>query len=105
INARDQLERIPLHDAAWFGHTDVVKLLLDHKADIDARDKDGQTPLMLAAASHRTETADLLCRRGAELDLVSAILLDKTDRVAAWLKKDKAVATTNVQHQSPLHWA
>jgi ankyrin repeat protein len=35
--------------AAKRGHTDIVKLLLDKDADVDAVDVDGQTPLQVAA--------------------------------------------------------
>jgi ankyrin repeat protein len=34
-----------LHQAAYAGHTDVVKVLLQHGADVQAKDTDGQTPL------------------------------------------------------------
>jgi ankyrin repeat protein len=35
----------PLHVAAFSGHRDVVELLLTNKADVNAKDKDGHTPL------------------------------------------------------------
>ena len=34
-----------LHRAAYAGHTDVVKVLLQHGADVKVKDTDGQTPL------------------------------------------------------------
>jgi ankyrin repeat protein len=37
-----------LHVAAWRAHHDVVKLLIDRGAAVDARDGAGRTPLMLA---------------------------------------------------------
>lgn len=40
---------IPLTSACWKGHHEVVKLLLEHKSNIEHRTKDGCTPLMLAA--------------------------------------------------------
>jgi hypothetical protein len=39
----------PLHRAAWNGHMDVAKLLLANKADSNAKDNCGETPLHLAA--------------------------------------------------------
>ena len=40
----------PLHVAAYDGHTEVVKLLLDHKAEVNACCTDtGVTPLFVAA--------------------------------------------------------
>ena len=36
VNARDQFSAAPLHLASFFGHKDVVSLLLAHKADVFA---------------------------------------------------------------------
>lgn len=42
--------RLPnLRRAAEFGHLDIAKLLVDHNADLEARDKKGRTALMTAA--------------------------------------------------------
>ena len=35
----------PLHSAACFGDLQIVQILLEHKADVDAQDDYGQTPL------------------------------------------------------------
>ena len=51
----------PLHIAAHNGYTEVVKLLLDNKADVDAsRTDDGATPLHLAAENGHREVVKLL---------------------------------------------
>eukprot|EP00971_Amphidinium_carterae_P042549 836497-Amphidinium_carterae.1 len=44
-----------LHVAAWFGHVEPMKYLLDIKIDVDARDEKGWTPLIFAARSGRVE--------------------------------------------------
>jgi len=46
----------PLHVACTHGHTDVIEYLLEQKADINIRDADGNTPLMLAI-KHGKETS------------------------------------------------
>lgn len=56
--------------AAAAGRTDNLRLLLDKGADINARDRDGQTPLMLAAKASRRETVRFLLERGADADAV-----------------------------------
>jgi ankyrin repeat protein len=52
------------------GSAGVVKLLLDHGAEIDARDREsGATPLFYAASWGRAEVVDLLLARGADCTL------------------------------------
>ncbi len=45
LEARDELGRTPLHIAAMFGVDDMVALLIDRGADVNARDQWGTTPL------------------------------------------------------------
>ena len=47
------------------GKADIARLLLDRKADVDAKDKFGDTPLTLAAWRGFREVVDLLLERGA----------------------------------------
>lgn len=54
----------------FIGHTDTVRLMLDHGADVNARDSDGRNALMEAAIIGDTETATLLLDRGAAVDAV-----------------------------------
>lgn len=56
-----------LHQAAFKGHTDVVKLLLDKGANIEVKNSDGNTALLLAAWEGHTETAKLLIDRQANI--------------------------------------
>lgn len=57
--------------------TDIANLLLDHHADINARDKDGKTPLIRAADAGHIEIATLLVNRGADANVP-----DNTGRTA-----------------------
>jgi ankyrin repeat protein len=58
----------PLHQAAWQGHADVVRLFVDHGARLDLRDTIYQsTPLGWAVHGKREEIAAYLRSRGAEL--------------------------------------
>jgi RNA polymerase sigma factor (sigma-70 family) len=50
----------PLHLAAWWGHTETVRLLLAHGADPTAQDWQGKTPLERARQHGHAETAAVL---------------------------------------------
>ena len=53
-----------LHKAAITGNFDLVEFLVQHEAEVDARDNIGSTPLMLAAT---IPIADLLFKAGADI--------------------------------------
>jgi ankyrin repeat protein len=60
----------PLHVAVQFGSVELVRLLLDHKADIEAKEyPSDERPLHRAAFYGKTETVRLLLERGAKLDV------------------------------------
>jgi len=52
--------------AARKGQTDRVRKLLDKGAPLEAKDKDGRTPLLLAAQHDHAETVRLLIAKGAD---------------------------------------
>jgi ankyrin len=60
-----------LHDAAYSGRTDVAKVLLDQRADINALASDGYTPLFLAVRRGHTDMIKLLLERGASVNAKS----------------------------------
>ncbi len=60
-------QQTPLYYAAVRGPVELVELLLDAGADIDAVTSRGQTPLVGALMQARTEATELLLRRGASL--------------------------------------
>jgi len=50
----------PLHAASLYGHVKVVRLLLEHGADLRARDVQGRTPSEIASQYGKLEIVDLL---------------------------------------------
>jgi len=57
-----------LHFAAANGHVEVLKVLLENKANINVATHCGATPLYKAVCRGQTEIVRLLCERGAALD-------------------------------------
>lgn len=55
----------PLHQAARRGYAPVAAALVDHGADIEARDGKGQTPLRRAVNCRHLPVVQLLIQRGA----------------------------------------
>ncbi|RYP06971.1 hypothetical protein DL765_009290 [Monosporascus sp. GIB2] len=67
----------PLHMAAKQGQSNIVRILLEHDADCNLRDRDGRTPLVHATIRGYEDVADLLLSHGASLRHV-----DNQDRSA-----------------------
>ena len=59
---------MPLHLAAWRGHTRMVEFLLSWGADADAPNERGNTPLAFAASEGHLEAAAVLVSEGASID-------------------------------------
>ncbi len=58
----------PLVKAAFCNHVDVVRLLLEFRAEVDRRDKWGKTPLIAAAKEGHDECVRALLDAGAAVD-------------------------------------
>jgi ankyrin repeat protein len=69
----------PLHYAASSGNAQVVQLLLDHYAYIDAESPNGSTPLMMAAMYGSAEAVKVLLEAGADVEVKNSIGLSALD--------------------------
>lgn len=67
----------PLHAAAEEGHADVVAVLLAQKAEIEAKERNGYTPLTQAGWRSHWDAAELLLKAGATCQ--------KAELVGDWL--------------------
>ena len=59
----------PLHYAAVAGNNEIVEMLLDRNADINARAPNQATPIMMAAWGGHIYTVKLLSDKGADITL------------------------------------
>jgi len=57
-----------LISAAYRGHLDICRLLIDKGAQLEAKDSNGWTPLYYAAPYGHVEIVRLLCDRGADVE-------------------------------------
>jgi len=71
INKPNKHRRTALMGAAFFGHEEVVRLLLSRGADVNARCCEGATPLIYATMGGRRAVVELLLANGAKRDVVT----------------------------------
>ncbi|CAO3590577.1 unnamed protein product [Absidia cylindrospora] len=72
VNTKDEEGLTALHHACDSGYTDVVQLLLDLGADINATTNDSETPLHYACISEQAAAAQLLIDKGCDIAIKDA---------------------------------
>lgn len=70
VNVRNEDGMTPLIWAAFIGHLDIVKFLVDNGngMDIDARDNKGCTALAMAVLMGKLEVVKILVAKGANVN-------------------------------------
>lgn len=69
VNPRDSRRNTPLMAVSWYDRENIVRLLLDHGANVNAQNVYGETALMNAALCGRENTVRLLLDRGADVNI------------------------------------
>lgn len=80
----------PLHYAATRGHLDIMQLLLDQHAYIDAQSPNNTTPLMMAAHYGTPSAVKLLLEAGADPLLKNDLSLSAIDFAHRASRKESA---------------
>lgn len=71
MNKWDQFIWTPLHHAACAGHVEIIEMLLEAGAEVDAPALNGGTPLMRAIQSSRPSCVEVLIKAGADVNAVN----------------------------------
>lgn len=89
VNAPEAFSgRTALHKAAYFGHANVVKYLLEKGAGVNTADSDGDTPLHDASRFGHKEIVEALVAGGADKSLINQDGKAATDLAAANEKEE-----------------
>jgi ankyrin repeat protein len=103
--------RTPLIDAIQFHQTDVVKLLIEKGAKVNAKDEFGDIPLHYAALSANVEVVELLIAKGTNVNakgywrytpLHNAAKTGSKDVIDLLLKNGAKVNVKNIYNVTPL---
>jgi len=70
VKAKNKTGDTPLHRAVFFGHLDIVKLLLEKNSPVNIANDMGRTPMHWAAAYGHGEIAELLHKNKAKLNML-----------------------------------
>ncbi|HEU5227290.1 MAG TPA: sigma-70 family RNA polymerase sigma factor [Ktedonobacteraceae bacterium] len=96
-----------LHEAAAYGHTALVDLLLAFGANINARTGNGITPLRMAVLYNHVDVVERLLAHGADAsgELCRAAMRDYREIVQLLLASNVEVNAQGRSGRTALHWA
>lgn len=66
-----EITATPIHAASWNGHAEIVQVLIEAGANINALDEWGFSPLMAASEVGNVQVVRLLVRAGAEVNFIN----------------------------------
>jgi len=112
VNHQDFKGQTALQFAALFGDLELVNALLKKDAQVDLCDFMGRTPLMGAVSEEKTEVAELLLEKGANIEkrsandkmtpLFFAVITGNVEMVQLLLSRGANPKTKNASGHTPL---
>jgi ankyrin repeat protein len=111
INLWAGFDDTPMHAAARAGHINILSLLLDHGADVDVRDENGETPLLRASWAGKREAGWYLINRGADINAagkrnitpVFVAFRGHVESARMLLERGAVIDIRNIFGETPLH--
>ncbi|WP_265039233.1 ankyrin repeat domain-containing protein [Wolbachia endosymbiont (group A) of Yponomeuta plumbellus] len=101
LEAKDNNDNTPLHNACNNGHFNVAKYLIEKGASLKAKNKDNKTPLELVEQKGYTDIVEILKQTQLNLDRELLIAVEKEDLGKV---RDNIRRGANVNAQSSLGW-
>ena len=116
INLPSNSKKTPLHYTSQLNQLAMAKLLVEAKADLEAKDKKGRTALDLATGEAKRELANYIRRRrdaaavsksdeAAAKSISVAAEIGALEAIKKHLEAGVDVNSLNKQKQTPLHFA
>lgn len=114
LNIRDGNGRTPLHRAAQSGNMELLLLLIDKGAIVDAESEEGHTPLHFGAFAGQISAITVLLEKGAFIDhqgldgcvpLHFACGQGKQETVQFLVERGANLKIPNKKGEFPVHWA
>ncbi len=113
ISSKDSAGNTPLHIAIMSNSpVDYIKYLIDTGADVNARNKSGDSVLYLAVQKNMRQVGDMLLEKNADIFATNTenysplrLALEQGGEVQNWLITSQTLNTTDGSGNTPLHYA
>jgi ankyrin repeat protein len=100
-----QLDCTGLHAAVYAGKPEAARILIEAGIDIEARTDEGRTALHDSIEFGQHEIQEMLLDGRAHVDICSAAILGRNDRLRELLDEDAGLVNDHSTLLSPLGWA
>ncbi|MCI0637554.1 MAG: ankyrin repeat domain-containing protein [Gemmataceae bacterium] len=96
VHQKGDNDLTPLHEAAAEGHESALVLLLEYRAPVNAKTKDGRTALFWAALNGHHRIAQKLILAGSTRDIFSSVCVGDLNHVKDELLANKKLGEASV---------